>query len=217
MSESQLHGFLWERAIREDVFRVNPRNGYTSIHDIDKTENRFNESENISIKTMGKDTLFLGSASRILRYSSEEVHTAIVIVYEQRGEAKRVTRVVEFSLDDKRALFGDVTPDEVETLERMLKELPKSGRVPAELRTESEAFKKYINAKSGAVQFNIKIDSKTQRRLQCSIPHFDAFLTKRSDLVGYDSPEPSVREVAIPAEFVSSRRRRVQKESSLPL
>ena len=220
-TESQSHGFFWERVIRRDVFKINPKNSYTCINDIDKDENPFDDAENVSIKTMGGDTLYLGSATRIMKYPEGEKHTAMVLVYKQRGDTKQITRIVEFPLDDKRMLFGDVTLEDIEDLERMLKALPKNGAVPAELRKESEEKKKDMNKRThGGVQFNIKIDSKSQRRLQCSIPRFDDFLTRNSHMILYDSPEPIVREVRIPDTLVSGPRARkggTKKQRSLRL
>lgn len=220
-TESQAHGFFWEQAIRKDVFHINPKNKYTCINDIDKSENPFDENENISIKTMGADTLFLGSASRIFSYPENEKHTAIILVYKQRGDTKHITRVVEFPLDDKRMLFGDVTLQEVQDLERKLKTLPKQGVVPKELRVDIEDNKNELNRRTDkGVQFNIKIDTKSQRRLQCSIPKFDDFLTRHADVLLYDSPHAVVREIPIPDTFVSKRRVRnagTKKRSSLRL
>jgi hypothetical protein len=215
-TESQSHGFFWENHIKTKIFGITEKSSYTCIHDISKEQNRFDESENISIKTMGGDTLFLGSALRIFEYSPDEKHTCMVIVYRQREDKKTVSRVVEFSLDRKDVLFGTVTAADILELEHMIRSLPKSGRVPKSAREESEAKKKDMNKRSTAIQFNIKIDSQTQRRLQCSIPKFDAFLTKNADIVLlYDSPEPMVRGMPIPHVLASTRRKRVKKGGSL--
>lgn len=221
-TESQSHGFFWERVIRRDVFKTTPKNAYTCVNDIDKTENPFDQNENISIKTMGKDTLFLGSASRIMRYPIDQKHTAIVLVYKQIDSNKRLTRILEISLDDKRVLFGDVTLQDIEELENMLRLLPKNGKISPELRKASEEKKKDMNAKTNnGIQFNIKIDSKSQRRLQCSIPKLSVFLSRNPTIVIYDSAEPVVRGVRIPDTLTSTRRIRrkagTKKQNSLVL
>ena len=218
-TESQQHGFFWERHIRKHVFQIDPKNKYTCINDIDKLDNKFDNNENISIKTMGADTLFLGSARRILQYPDDEKHTAIILFYNQRGDTKHITRVVEIPMDDKRLFFGDVTLDEVIELETMIKALPKTGSIPKEMRTEIEQKKNEMNKRTNnGVQFNIKIDSKSQRRLQCSIPKFDAFLTRNSRIILFDSPNAIVREVPIPETLESKRRARnarTKKDSGL--
>ncbi len=215
-TESQSHGFFWENHIKTKIFGITEKSSYTCIHDISKEQNPFDDSENISIKTMGGDTLFLGSALRIFEYSPDEKHTCMVIVYRQREDKKTVSRVVEFSLDRKDVLFGTVTVEDILELEQMIRELPKSGRISKSAREESEAKKKDINKRSDAIQFNIKIDSQTQRRLQCSIPKFDAFLTKNADtILLYDSSEPIVREMPIPHVLTSTRRKRIKKGGRL--
>lgn len=221
-TESQSHGFFWERVIRRDVFKTTSKNAYTCVNDIDKSENPFDKNENISIKTMGKDTLCLGSASRIMRYPTDQKHTAIVLVYKQIDSNKQLVRILELSLDEKKALFGDVTLQDIEELENMLRLLPKNGKISPELRKASEEKKKEMNSKTNnGVQLNIKIDSKTQRRLQCSITKLNAFLSRNPTLVIYDSSEPVVRGVRIPDRLSSTRRVRrkagTKKQSGLVL
>ena len=59
-----------------------------------------------------------------------------------------------------------------------------------------------LNARSGAVRFNPKIDSKTQRRLQCSIPKFATYPA----LLKSVTAEPLVRGIQIAAFVLSGRR-----------
>jgi hypothetical protein len=62
--------------------------------------------------------------------------------------------------------------------------------------------KKELNAKSGIVRFNPKIDSKVQRRLQCSIPNYESTV----GLIVSTTPGSVVRGVAISETIDSTSR-----------
>jgi len=76
--------------------------------------------------------------------------------------------------------------------------MPPDRRDP-ELDRAIVARKKELNAKSGILRFNPKIDGHGQRRLQCSIPGFAKHCTSAS-------PGAIVRGVPITASLVSPRR-----------
>ena len=211
MGESQAHGFAFEREIREKVFGLSGKSNYTGTHDIPKSDNKFDPNENISIKTAqlssrGNATVCLGSAARISAYSSESKHTAIVVVYTQQGPSKVVAEILEILLDNRTDLFGGVPMDEILDLERMICVVPKHAK-PVALIRAIHAKKCDMNKRSGIVKFNPKIDGKTQRRLQCSIPgiytHPEFFRIRTS--------EPVVRGVRIAGSIASSVRARREK------
>jgi hypothetical protein len=172
MAAVQQHGFLWEDDIRTNVFHVQDAVGYTAIHDIPKEHNRFNPRETISIKVTGGTTICMGSALRLLEYDPNEQHTAIVIRYRQQGNEKRLVSVHELILEDRHLLFGEVTEAEVRALDALIRAVP-PGPPPADVREAIHRVKQELNAKSGVVKFNPKLDTRTQRRLQCSIPRFN--------------------------------------------
>ena len=201
MPANQNHGFLWEDEIKTKVFQCFVPAGYTDTHDIDKAYNPFNPRENISIKASGSGTVCMGDALRVFNYSPEDVHTAIVLRYTQTEDAKVLTGVYELDLDNRELLWGRVTRDDIQSLVDLVHSQP-SGRRDAEIDNQSKAMKKTLNAKSGVVRFNPKIDSKTQRRLQCSITNFASIpaLIRTSNL------EYLVRGVRIAATVLSGRR-----------
>jgi hypothetical protein len=201
MPSNQNHGFLWEDEIKNNVFGFTAPTGYTDTHDINKEYNRFNPRENISIKVTGSGTVWMGSALRVFNYSPEDIHTGIVIRYRQEGDSKVLSNVYELDLDNRALLWGSVTEEEVRSLDALVRSMPSRTRDVA-LDRRIKDMKRELNARSGVMRFNPKIDGGTQRRLQCSIPNF----AEIPSLIRTQSAECVVREVAIAASVASGRR-----------
>ena len=201
MPANQNHGFLWEDEIKTNVFQVPDTAGYTDTHDIPKKHNKFNPNENVSIKTVGGGTVCMGDALRVFNYSPEDVHTGIVILYKQEAEAKTLTHVYELDLDNRPLLWGSVSQEDIKSLDALVRSMP-SGKRDKAIDAQITQMKKALNAKSGVVRFNPKIDSKNQRRLQCSIPGFN----KIPALIRTSNTECMVRGILIAASLVSGRR-----------
>ena len=205
MPASQDFGFIIDNEIVTKVFQA-PKGSYTSIHDVPKDHNPFDRTENVSIKSVSdKGSPCMGSALRIWDYDTSEKHTAIIVAYVQRGGIKVVTRVVEFSLDDKVALFGTLTREDIVRLDTLIRSVP-TGHISREMHAQVHNLKKELNAKSGLVKFNPKIDSNTQRRLQCSLPKVSSLVAAAPNLVLSDVSEAIVRGVPILASAESGTR-----------
>lgn len=215
MPESQQHGFLWESEIKTKVFGLTGPDPYTAVHDVDRNRNTLNSNENVSIKTAGNTTLCMGDALRVFDYETGVEHTCVALQYVQREQRKILTSVYELDLTKREILWKNVTKQDVEELDRLVRSMPANKR-DAEIDKAIKQKKKELNAKSGAIKFNPKIDSKTQRRLQCSIPKFATY----PELIKSSTTQPIVRGVEISASIESGRRvrnRRVQETSSLML
>ena len=212
--ECQRHGFDWENEIKRKVFGISKEEeeeyklSYTAKWDSPKELNRVDEGVNISIKTSGSDTVCMGDAIRIFTQEPSDINTCIVIFYKQRGNEKIIARIVEWFLNDIPLLFGTVTLKELQELQQAIIQFPKNQRLEdhPEYKKKLTDMANVLNAKSGALKFNRKIDSKKQRRLQCSVSGFDAFITKNSHLVAYDTSEPILREVRITDRISSGPR-----------
>jgi hypothetical protein len=202
MPAGQEHGFEFQKIVEREVFGLRELPvSYTGTHDIPKEYNKFNRNENVSIKATGSNSIGLGDVLRIYDYSLTETHTAIVIYYQQVGDRKNIRKIVEFSLDDKRALFGDVSRAEIVSLIREIRSVP-IGISPAELnvrRTRINAMTKELSKRS-TVRFNSKIDSKTQRRLQCTLTVIPP------SIVSYSEDSALIRNVWITDHVVSGVR-----------
>jgi hypothetical protein len=205
MPASQDFGFIMDNEIVTKVFQA-PKGSYTSIHDVPKDHNPFDRTENVSIKSVSdKGVPCMGSALRIWDYDTSEKHTAIIVTYVQRGGSKVVTRVVEFSLDDKVALFGTLAREDIVRLDALIRSVP-PGQISREMHAQVHNLKKELNAKSGLVKFNPKIDSNTQRRLQCSLPKVSSLVAAAPKLIQSDVSEAIVRGVPILASAESGTR-----------
>lgn len=205
MPANQDFGFIIDSEVVTNVFNA-PRGAYTSIHDVPKEHNKFDKDENVSIKSVSeKGSPGMGSALRIWDYAPTEKHTAIIVVYVQRGDRKVITRVVEISLDDKVALFGSLTRADIVRLDDLIRSVP-HGQISAELHTQMHTLKKELNARSGLIKFNPKVDKHTQRRLQCSLPKVSELVFNARHLVKSDVASATVRGVAIVDSAVSGPR-----------
>lgn len=215
MPENQQHGFLWESEIKTKVFGLTGPDPYTAVHDVDRARNTLNPNENVSIKTTGNSVLCMGDALRVFEYEAGVEHTCIVVQYVQRDEQKILTNSYELDLTKRDILWGGVTKQDVEELDRLVRSMPANRREPDIDRAIAQK-KKELNAKSGAIRFNPKIDSKNQRRLQCSIPKFATY----RGLIKTSTTQPIIRGVAIVGSVLSGRRirnRRIQEAAGLVL
>jgi len=200
MPENQRAGFTWEENILDAVFQVRP-GGYTDEHDCPKERNRFDPTENISIKTTGSGTLFLSDALRVYDYSPNDKHTAIVVQYKQEEGNRVLQSVYELSLDNKSYLFGSVGRHEIEDLVQKIRSVP-AGDPDTDTLREIHAMKKELNSRSGVIRFNPKLDSNKQRRLQCSIPKFIEY----PSLIRSHTTQPILRGIAILGQVAAGRR-----------
>lgn len=148
----------------------------------------------------------MGDALRVFEYEPDVEHTCIVIQYVQRGDEKVLTHVYELDLTHREVLWGSVTKQDIEELDRLVRSMPANRRDP-DIDKAITQKKRELNTKSGAIRFNPKIDSKTQRRLQCSIP---MFATCHS-LIKTATSEPIVRGVPIVASVAGGRRIRKRR------
>lgn len=201
MPANQQHGFLWETEIKTKVFGLTGSDPYTAVHDVDRSRNILNPNENVSLKVTGSDTLCMGDALRVFNYEDGVQHTCIVIQYDQQDAVKRLTHVYELDLMQRELLWGSVTKEDIEALSSLVRSMP-NGRRDPEIDRAITQKKKELNAKSGIVRFNPKIDHENQRRLQCSIPKFQTYAA----FIKSHSTEPIVRGKAI-ADTVPSGRR----------
>jgi hypothetical protein len=206
MPESQGFGFKFQQIIEEQVFLLRDIvESYTAIHDIPKHKNRFNDG-NISIKSTGSKIICMGDPLRIFDYTADEKHTAICVYYRQNGNNKVITKIIEFSLDNKLVLFGDITRDEIVKLIDDIRAVPR-GLSKEDLNKHRKSINDRTKelSKRCALRFNSKIDSKSQRRLQCSLTSIPESILQHSE------NGPVVRGIAITGSIVSGTRIRNKK------
>jgi hypothetical protein len=131
----------------------------------------------------------------------------VVIHYEQEGEYKKAKTIIEVDLTNSREeLFGSLTREQIEELDKAVKSVPQNRRPTKEERDQLFALQSSLQAQSGAIYMNIKIDSKKQRRLQCSFNKFQQFVEKNPQRIIAKSNTHEFRGGAITPEILSGRR-----------
>jgi len=208
--QSQRHGFFWDDEIRERVFRItNSCKNDTKKYDIDCTENCFNPNENVSIKVTGSNQIDCGDILRFYNGDFEHQYTIILLRYNQHSNTeKHIREIVEidYSKQFRDILFGPVPTETIEDYVRFVKSIP-NGRVDESTKHEYLDRKKDIQ-KRYRMKINIspKVDSKSQRRVQCSIPKIDDLFAEFPQFVVSRNKIPMVRGVPITAAILSGKR-----------
>lgn len=204
MSESQKHGFKFEKIVMKKVFLL-PENiikgiSYTAKHDIHKKHNFFDNTENISIKSSGSKTICCGDPFRIINYSfKNEKNTMILIKYSQQGNIKQITDIYEINMHILHILLRNIGYDNIESISSFIKTIPK-GKI------EFDIHKKICSSlSSNIITLNPKIDSKNQRRLQFSFK-LDMLIKYFPEYIIYHNVKPIIRKVVIPHSIKSSTR-----------
>lgn len=175
-TQSQMHGFVWENEIKEKVFKLPSEKNNCDIHDIPAVKNIFDNTENISIKTTKNNTIDCADILRFYDYDFEtEKNTIIVIQYIQNNNFKIIKSTYEINYNKElhKLLFGSVTKDKLIEYIEYIKQIP-NGKASKEVSKEYIKKKKELQ-KNNNMTINIspKVDSKKQRRVQCSIPNFN--------------------------------------------
>jgi HJR/Mrr/RecB family endonuclease len=130
-----------------------------------------------------------------------------VLYYEQIENTKNVRTITEVDLTDSRdLLFGTLTRSQIEELVEVVKSVPK-GRAPnPQEKNKIDSLRDSLQKLSGAILLNIKIDSKKQRRLQCSFNNFPQFLKKNPERIVATSNTNEFRGGTISSQIISGPR-----------
>ena len=213
-TESQAHGLIFEDYVKKHIYGCTENVPYTNEIDIPSNSN--NLSVNISIKTTGNENLVcLADAKNFYDKLQEEPLYMCVIVYEQKENSKILKKIIEIDLSNsKKILFGSLTRTQIEELDKLIKCIPK-GKVSTTDRKKIHDLKKELNKFSGYVCLNPKVDSKGQRRLQCSFNKFKKFIQENPQMINLESNNGKFRGGEIPEEIVSPPRKRNTKNPSI--
>lgn len=202
--EVQSHGLMFEKWLRDTFFGGYKPLSHTQKWDIPAEANPDHGKIPVNPKAAKHGTpIGLGDALR--QFAVNEPFMLIVGFWEQvTPAAKRWTnvQVVTVTPDVWRRLWGDVTLEDLQKLDTIIKD--KSLGLE-EARSEARQIKSQPPYSEAVIQVNPKIDS-SQRRLQCSL-RFDDFF-KHLAPKSSSSPQlhPMVFGVPVPARFESSPR-----------
>lgn len=198
MREVQSHGFDFEKWLKETFF-AEFSGSYTAKWDVPKTANdrdvvpvEFRHLP-VSIKTC-KNYNSLNFGDALIQFRATEDFLLIVGFWEQKGAYKKFVSVeaVKVLRGTWNNLFKGVTDEQLSLLDSTIKNRETHYR---EARKSAQAIKKSFPVTKFTL--NPKIDSKNQRRLQCSLPFgtFWADVAKKESslnatLFGEPVPDP---------------------------
>lgn len=175
MVEVQFHGFTFEKRVRDTFF-----NGYVGNYmqkwdippEINKSEQIPQEYQNVAVSVKSAkygSPIGLGDARR--QRTIDIPFLMIVGFWKQINPSEKwfvEIGVALFNVSDWNDLWGGLNIEEISKIDSQIKDMRPSY---SEGRALAKSWKHNCVLKSGCkLVINPKIDSKTQRRIQCSIP-----------------------------------------------
>lgn len=180
-TESQAHGKTIENDIKKTVYEVDKKYSHSNVHDIEECDNIIT-GKNVSVKSTGVDKkIDCGDILRFLGLDNTEIVVAYYIQIEGCKEIQK-TYVLDYGkfltklkkdISEKFNMSYESWIDSIKTYDNNVKQIP-SGRVED---------KWYKNKQETPSYFNIspKVDSKSQRRVQCTITDFTDFIVQQNE------------------------------------
>jgi len=198
--EVQAHGNVYEDCVirertgmsKEQYDELKP-NGYTSEFDLSKG---LVVDYNGSIKTTKNNTI---CCSDVVRKMTHTNYRLIVGQYTQVGKEKVFHTEYEFFItpDDDKALWGKMDTQEVREFVDYVKSIPSGKEAQLSTKSQRQTFQKQAQDSSALFKLNPKVDSKKQRRVQCSL-HIDKLIAAG---VRYTKKDINYTVVSSPRKF----------------
>ena len=169
--EVQAHGNYFEDLkIREltgfskDEYDSMKDNGYTSSMDIVKG---LHSDKDVSIKTAKGRKVDCGD---ILRRRSETEYDIIIGVWDQVGDRKIFHTEYTFHIkpEHETLLWGSMSYEKLREFNEYIKSIPEGRTAQQETRVERQVLKTITEDADAQMKIHPKVDSKKQRRVQCS-------------------------------------------------
>ena len=170
--EVQSHGNDYENLVikritgkgKKEYDKLKGKGGYTSSMDIVKG---LLSDKDRSVKTTNGNKVDCGD---ILRRMREKEYEIIVGQYRQDGGNKIVHTEYVFNIkpEDYDKLWGTMKYELVEEYDRFIKSIPKTREGQQATKEERTRIKNNIACKDALMVIHPKVDSKSQRRVQCS-------------------------------------------------
>lgn len=169
MSINQYHGKTFENIIRLHLYPECPEQNNTAQFDIPK---QYTNSANISIKTTSRNIVDLSDARRFWNNTDDIIF--IVGLYKQEQNTKIFNEIIEATYN-KQALQKIKSPLSIDEINEFHHNICQFGFAEhGKARQFAKTHKKFLfENKNSIILLNPKIDSKSQRRLQCSIKMVD--------------------------------------------
>lgn len=202
----QQHGFAFEEWVRATFFADYQPTSYTQRWDIPAAANRTHGGIPVNPKTARYGApVDLGDALR--QFDIDEPFLLIVGYWQQEGREKSFVNIVAARVEPAqwRQLWGGITRADLERLDAVIKDRSLS---PFQARSAARQLKQRAPFCDAIIQVNPKIDSKVQRRLQCSLRFEDVFRHLAIDAPSAPQPNPRLWGVACPTTIASPARTR---------
>ncbi len=186
-TERQAHGFIFQGWVLKTFLNLT----YTAKWDIPPAINPIT-GKGVSIKTAKwKNSIGMGDA--LTQFEINEDFELLVAFYED-GKRKKIVNLnlVEIKVEQWKQMWGNLSEENLIHLNNLIKDKSKRNLKGLELDTFRKSIQKdkktLLREYNGCISLNPKIDSKNQRRLQCSIPFktfFKKFKLKKRKMVKY--------------------------------
>tara|TARA_B100001109_G_C18821103_1_gene454569 strand:+ start:201 stop:806 length:606 start_codon:yes stop_codon:yes gene_type:complete len=139
-------------------------NGYTSSMDL--VEGLYVD-RNYSIKTAKGNKVDCGD---ILRRMVEDDYNIVVGLWKQSGDNKIFHTEYTFNIkpEDMIKLWGNMKYEDVKEFDSFIKSIPSGKEAQQATKAERTSRKKTLADKNALMVIHPKVDSKNQRRVQCS-------------------------------------------------
>ncbi len=171
--EVQQHGLVFEKWVRDTFFAGYVPPGYTQKWDIPAATNRDHGGVPVNPKaTKYRTPVDLGDALR--QFDIAEPFILVIGYWQQEGDDKRFVNIIAPTITPEqwRKLWGPVTRADLEKLDALIKDRSLDYRV---VRQRAHAMKNAPPFNQSIIVLNPKIDSRGQRRLQCSLSFAKVF------------------------------------------
>ena len=201
--EVQNHGVVFERWIRDTFFDGYTHDSYTQKWDIPASANKRQGGIAVNPKaTKYKGAVDMGDALR--QFDIDEPFWLIIGYWQQNGETKRFVNVVARRVEPQQwhKLWGDLERADLERLDKIIKHTPDYR----EARRLAQQIKREPKFRSSLITLNPKIDSQSQRRLQCSLSWSKVFKNLAPDADPSIQDRPQLWGVPVDIEVASPPR-----------
>jgi hypothetical protein len=204
MPEVQRHGFTFEEWVRKQFFGGYQAPSYTGHWDVPAERNEKFGGIPVSIKTAKIGTP-IGFGDALRQFSIREDFLLIVGYWKQDGGNKRIVNTIAAPITTLiwGSLWAPITLNDLRELDSAIKDRTIGYQ---ESRRRAQAIKTAPPFTSAAITLNPKIDSKTQRRLQCSIGFALMFDRVVSDATRGEIESPELFGIRVIEPFLSSPR-----------
>ena len=202
--EVQEHGLVFEQWVRATFFDSYTPPGYTQKWDIPAAINRNHGGLPVNPKaTKYRTPVDLGDALR--QFDINEPFIFVIGYWRQEGGLKRFVNIIAPTVTPEqwRCLWGPVTRADLEKLDALIKDRSLDYR---EVRQRAQVMKKSPPFNRAVIVLNPKIDSKNQRRLQCSLRFADVFKYLAPESDSGEQAAPELWGVPFPGPVISAPR-----------